>query len=400
MNKSLHAMMLILPLSISMAYASDDVKSEYGDVKVSGFGTLGYARTNSDDTQFSRPNQVQGAGTKWKNGVDSNLGLQATTQLSDKISATGQILVRKDASEDFKGELAWAFAKYQVNDKFSVRVGRIGLPAYMISDYRNVGYANTMIRPQGEVYSQVSFNHIDGIDATYSTSVGEVLVTGQLALGRTTTEIAGFGDMQAKREVAINVSAEYGPLTVRVGRVQADVSLTESPQLNGFFSTLSKVGYADLSNSMSVVDKKGTFTSIGAVYDYKNYLVQTEYSKRKNDSFISDTSSWYVMGGYRIGKFLPYVAHSSLKQDSARSSSVIPAVGPLAPLAASVNGLLQQGEQTSNTIGVRWDFKKNAALKFQIDRISPRNGNGLLFNATPGRTGSTTVAAAAVDFVF
>jgi hypothetical protein len=397
MNKNLCALALIIPMSISLAYASD---TNYGDITVSGFGTFGYARLNTDDAEFIRPNQARGAGKSFKNGVDSNLGLQATSQLTDKLSATGQILVRKDATDEFGAELTWAFAKYKFNDNLSVRVGRIGLPVYMISDYRNVGYANTMIRPPSEVYSQVSFGHIDGLDLTYARNIGEVLVTTQLAYGRTTAEISGFGNIRATDEIALNVSAEYGPLTLRFGRVSADINLTEAPALNGLLSTLRTVGYTNLANELSVVDKKGSFTSVGATFDHKNYLVQAEYAKRKNDSFISDTSSWYVMGGYRMGNFLPYVSHASLKQNSPHSSSAIPAVGPLLPLAYGVRTILSQDEQTSNTVGMRWDFKKNAALKVQVDNVKPRNGQMIVANAKPGFNRSVTAIAAAVDFVF
>jgi hypothetical protein len=400
MSKKLGLLMLIIPMSISTAFASDTNSANYGEVNVSGFGTFGYARLNTDDAEFIRPNQERGAGKTPKNGVDSNLGIQATSQLTEKLSATGQILVRKDATDDFGAELAWAFAKYKINDSFSVRVGRMGLPAYMISDYRNVGYANTMIRPSTEVYSQVPLNHIDGVDATYSTNISNVLVTGQVAVGRTTSEVAGFGDIQATNEVALNLSAEYGPLTLRFGRVSANVTMADATALNGLLSTLKATGFSNLANELAPNDKKGTFTSVGATFDYKNYLVQAEFAKRKIDAFISDTTSWYVMGGYRMGNFLPYVAHGSLMQDSQHTSSVIPAVGPLLPLAYAVNGVLSQQEQTSNTAGIRWDFKKNVALKVQVDQIKPRNGKMILANVKPGLNHSVTAVAAALDFVF
>lgn len=399
MSKILGALMLILPMSISLAYAADVDGTNYGEVNVSGFGTFGYARINTNDAEFIRPNQERGAGKTFKNGIDSNLGIQATSQLAEKLSVVGQILVRKDATDEFGAELAWAFAKYKINDNLSVRLGRIGLPAYMISDYRNVGFANTMIRPPSEVYSQVPFNHIDGIDATYSTNVGDIFVTGQLALGRAKAEVAGFGDIKATDEVALNISAEYGPLTLRVGRVSADINMTEATALNGLLATLKTVGLNNVANELSVVDKKGTFTSVGATFDHKNYLVQAEYAKRKTNSFISDTSSWYVMGGYRMGNFLPYVSHGSLKQDSEHNST-IPAVGQLLPLAYGVRTVLSQDEQTSNTIGIRWDFKKSAALKVQIDQIKPRNGQMILANIKPGFNNSVTAISAAVDFVF
>jgi hypothetical protein len=400
MSKKLGLLMLVLPMSISVAYASDASSTNYGEVNVSGFGTLGYARLNTNDAEFIRPNQERGAGKTFKNGVDSNLGLQATSQLTEKISVTGQTLIRKDGTDDFGAELAWAFAKYKLNDNLSIRVGRMGLPAYMISDYRNVGYANTMIRPPSEVYSQVPLNHIDGVDATYTTNLGEFLVTGQLAVGRTKSEVSGYGNITANHEIALNLSAEYGPLTMRFGHVSADINMTEATALNGLLATLTATGFGSVANELSAIDKKGTFTSVGATLDHKNYLIQAEYAKRKIDAFVSDTSSWYVMGGYRMGDFLPYVSHGSLKQDSAHSSSAIPAVGPLLPLAYGVRTVMSQDEQTSNTIGIRWDFKKSAALKVQVDQIKPRNGQMIVANAKPGFNHSVTAVAAAVDFVF
>ena len=58
-----------------------------------------------------------------------------------------------------------------------------------------------------------------------------------------------------------------------------------------------------------------------------------------------------------------------------------------------------QGEQITDTIGVRWDFASSVALKVQIDRIKPSD-NGLFINPQPGFSGPVTVGAVALDFVF
>ncbi|MBF0716351.1 hypothetical protein IR085_08895, partial [Gemella palaticanis] len=71
--------------------------------------------------------------------------------------------------------------------------------------------------------------------------------------------------------------------------------------------------------------------------------------------------------------------------------------------SAGVNTMamtLNQLEQSTDSIGVRWDFHRSAALKVQIDRIKPKNGVGLFVQAKPGFHGPVTVAAAAIDFVF
>jgi len=81
--------------------------------------------------------------------------------------------VRKAVVDEFTGEIAWAFVKAKVSDSLSFRAGRIGLPVYMISDSRNVGYANTMLRAPVEMYAQVPLERVDGVDVVYQTSFGK-----------------------------------------------------------------------------------------------------------------------------------------------------------------------------------------------------------------------------------
>lgn len=411
--------MLALPFAMSAAYAADNLPT----VKISGFGTGALTFTDTNKAEFGRPNQATGAKKSPRTGVDSNLGLQASTDINPWLSATVQGLVRKDGQEGFGAELAWAFVKAKVSDEVSVRVGRVGLPVFMISDYRNVGYANTMLRPPSDMYSQVPFDSIDGVDGTYQTSFGDTTLTGQLAFGKTervlSTGPASVVHLEAKKMLALNLVAEHGPLTVRLGRASAKATIADSVSFNTLASGLRAAGagygFAQLpalANDLAVNDKKVSFTSAGAILDLNNFLVQTEIGKRKTDSYINDTTSWYVMGGYRFGKFLPYISHSSLKADNIVANTV-PAACPagfpaactptLRVLSAGVTRLTTtgtQGQQSTDTIGVRWDLHPSAALKVQIDRIKPKHGQGLLLQPAAGFTGPVTVGAVAVDFVF
>jgi hypothetical protein len=420
MNKHVLIFLLAMPLAISHAYAEEAVGPA---VKISGYGTAALTMADTDKAQFARPNQAAGAGRTARTGVDSNLGLQANVTVTPWLSATVQGLARKDGEDDVGAELAWAFAKAKVSDSFSVRVGRMGLPVFMISDYRNVGYANTMLRPPGEMYSQVPLNSIDGIDGTYQFSAGDTSITTQLALGRTKATLATGPDstvqVEGKSIVALNVVAEHGPVTVRFGRAETRLTINDSPSLNTLMGSLRAAGsgyriaqLGALADALEVKDKKASFTSVGLGLDWNNVLLQSEYAKRKTDSYVSDSTSWYVMGGYRIGAFLPYYSHASLKADG-RVNNTVPASCPagypaactptLRALSAGVETLAtmrNQLEQSTDSIGVRWDFHRSAALKLQIDRIKPKNGPGLFVQAKPGFHGPVTVAAAAIDFVF
>ncbi|WP_426195653.1 hypothetical protein [Massilia sp. DWR3-1-1] len=418
MNKRLIATLLTLPLAVSSAYAQDSFSLPA--VKISGFGTLAATQTSSDAAQFVRPNQSAGATHTARTGVDSNFGVQANTEINSWLSATAQGLVRKDAEDDFGAELAWAFLKGKVNDNLSVRVGRMGLPVFMISDYRNVGYANTMLRPPAEVYTQVPMNSIDGIDATWQQSFGDTSVSAQLAFGRTknpiSTSTAALVHIEATSVTAINLVAEHGPLTLRMGRADGTLTVNDSTSLNTLLGGLRATGagyslatLAPLADALALNKKRASFTSVGLALDWNNIVLQSEYARRKTDSYVNGTNSWYTMAGYRIGKFLPYYNHSEAKTVS-RVANTVPAACPtgypvactptLRALSAGVESLSAPANQSTDTIGVRWDLYRSMALKVQIDRVRPKDGAGLLMKAQPGFSGPVTVGAVALDFVF
>jgi hypothetical protein len=413
MKKRIIASALALSFVAPCAFAQDAVR-------ISGFGTGALTWTNTDKAEFARPNQASGAKKDVTTGVDSNFGVQADYAVNSWLSVTGQGLVRKDAQDDFGAELAWAFAKAKVSDDVAIRVGRMGVPAFMISDYRNVGYANTMLRPPAEVYSQMLFNTVDGADVIWQHSYGDTTYTAQFAVGKSKVDIAGGPSLEGRRLTALNLVAEHGPLTVRFGRVDGRLTLNHSASLTTLLNTLNTVaaGYkfpqaAQLATDIDVRDKKASFTSLGATLDWNDIVVQSEYAKRKTDSYINDTTSWYVMGGYRIGKFLPYYSHAKLSIDDNVHNGMpaaCPAGYPAActPTLVALNGIVSnlrytgvsQGEQQTDTIGLRWDFRSSVALKVQFDRVRPNKAAGLLINAQPGFKGPVTVGAVALDFVF
>ena len=370
-------------------------------ISISGFGTAAMTMSDSDDAEYARPNQSNGVKKDARPGVDSNFGLQATAKFSERLSFTGQGLVRKYATDNFGAELAWAFAKYKVSDDFSVRAGRIGLPVYMISDFRNVGYANTMIRPPAEVYRQVNADSVDGADVIYQHSFNDTTVTAQFAFGNAKSRQPGNVYVEFKPVTALHVLLENGPFTFRLGRADTTFAVRDSVALNGLVASLRKFGQGAVADQIKLEDIKGSFTSVGFGLDYKNFLVQTEYAKRKTESrAVMDTSSWYAMLGYRYGKFTPYYYYGDIKQDSPRSFAGLPTSGPLAALGAGANGVAKTALQSTNAVGLRWDFHKSAALKVQIDRIKPREGAGAFINSAPGFTGPVNVYAAGIDFVF
>ncbi|NRR29382.1 porin [Oxalobacteraceae bacterium] len=377
-----------------------------GDFSISGFGTLGIAKSNTSEAQFVRYNQAEGIGSQARIGLDTNLGLQASYVLDPRLSATVQVLSRKNTSPTFTTDMPWAFLKYKAGDELSVRVGRVALPVFMISDYQNVGYANTMMRPPVEMYAQAPIESGDGVDVNWQHSIGDTNLSAQGVLGvsRGKLFLVSTGTVASYRAPVrgVSVAVEHGPLSVRAAWLGATMSSNDITPVNALVATLGKAGFGQLGDDLAVSAKKISFAAVGATLDWNNLLLQTEYGQRRarDKVYISSTNSWYAMAGYRIGKLLPYYSHAVAK--GAGSSITLPASFPASgALSNAVRGALLAPEQSSDTLGLRWDFGKSVDLKLQVDRVHPGQRNGMLiYGPASGLQRSVTVAGATLDFVF
>jgi hypothetical protein len=364
---------------------------------VSGFGTAGFVITDTDKAEFVRGSQPVGADSSGDVGVDSIAGVQATVHLTDTISGTTQVLLRRLYNDGFELDVPLAFLKAQVNKDFAVRLGRLPLPVFLVSDFRQVGFANTWIRPPVEVYGQVPLDNVDGVDVLYTGDAGPVTFNGQAFYGKTNLSLSA-ADVSVKNFWGVNASATVGPLTVRAARTQSKLTLV-SAQANGLIAAVRQAGFASLADDLATVDKKSTFTAFGAVLDWHNVIVQAEDTKATIGGYPADSSGRYVLAGYRVDKFTPYAMYAEREVDSAQTSNVIPRVGPLLPLAFGVNALLAGQEQNTTSFGVRWDAASSVAVKFQYDHVDPK-GPGLFANVKPGFDGPVNVFGVAVDVVF
>ncbi|MES2742794.1 MAG: hypothetical protein V4754_17865 [Pseudomonadota bacterium] len=401
---------VVLTVALSAMCPAPAAPIEAGrQLSLSGFGTLGVARSNTDDAQFVRYNQAEGVSRAWRTGTDSNLGLQASYRFTSDLSTTVQLLTRKFTSPGYTTELAWAFVKTRLDEDFQLRLGRVVLPNFIMSDYQNVGYANTMLRPPIEMYGQVAIEHVDGADLNFQRTLGAASLTAQLTGGVSRGKLfvaAGGGAIANYRAplISINLALENGPLTVRFGHMRAHLASEDFQALNQLSARLVQGGYGPLARELGLVGgKRIDFTTVGLIWDRANLVLQSEFGRRQaaEPVYVPDTDAWYLMAGYRVGKWLPYAAHSAVRQIG--GSVTLPAGFPVSgALANTVRvGFLTAGQQHTSLIGVRWNVAKSRALKLQLDHIIPtaKNGN-LIFGPPGGVTHPVTVVGLALDGVF
>ena len=95
--------------------------------KFDGFGSLGIARSTNGEAEILRSlTPPEGITDHWSANSDSILGLQASYRISDEVETVAQAVsyLRDDGS--FQPNITWAFLKYDVTPRFSMRFGRIG----------------------------------------------------------------------------------------------------------------------------------------------------------------------------------------------------------------------------------------------------------------------------------
>lgn len=398
--KSLRMTPLALALVVMGAQAQGQSDSMFS---LSGFGTVGVVGTSKDGADYVIPGQVRGADKSFSGEVDSKLGVQGTARLNQQFSGTLQVLTKQDGEGSFKPQVEWAFAKWQATPGLSLRAGRMGGPFFAVSDFRDVGYANTWLRPPIDVYGQVTISHFDGADLNWTTQVAGKTV-GLQVYGGTSDSYARRVKIKFKDIMGFNATAELADgLSLRVGHVVTKLT-AESTTVNNVVRVLRQTPFASVGNELAADGKDASFSGVGLTYDEGQWVVAAEYTKRRTDSFVPDTTGWYTTVGYRVGKFTPYATLSQQKTDSSNINNTIPAslvLGGL-PLRAVVDTIaaVQSTPQKTVAVGVRWDALRNIAFKAQYDNIKT-TGAGQFTQVQPGFANErVSVYSLAVDFVF
>ncbi|WP_374592476.1 porin [Aquabacterium sp.] len=392
--------------------------------RFSGFGTVGLAHTNSHDVEFLTPGQPGDGATStgFDFSPDTKLGVQTDYKINQMLSATAQVLSKENGKGNWNPSPEWLFVKAQLTPAVSARVGRMGTPFFMISDFRDVNYANLWVRPPLEVYGQVPITNFNGADLTYKTDIGDTTLTGTV-FGGPSRSYYETSKVKLNDQFGFNATAELGgDLTFRLGYARSKLTFASSltPQVSAAYAGLapyaSLVGLSasDLTyfaNQLAADDARSSFLGFGATWDVRNWTFSGEFTKRRTDSYIPNTTGWYASAGYRFGKFTPFVYASEVKVDH-QPSNPIPTnrtYGGLTTsfLTASAYGtaVLNKANvaQKALAAGVRWDAFKNVAVKGQFEMIKPDSNTGLMYAATPTanvRDKTINVLSLSVDFVF
>jgi hypothetical protein len=343
--------------------------------------------------------------------------LQVNYAPSSKFELVGQALVtRRVPYDNLADNISWAFAAYRPNSDLTLRVGRVNLDLYLLSDYRNVGFGYMFARPPVEFYGSLP-STLDGADVAQVWTLGGTRLRGKIFAGRTKYE-----DVQIRPAVGGMISDEANGLVVRAGYTHVAVS-TNSPELQPLVNALGTVQGLDLPGvsaqagaTRSAFEFAGdpiNYGALGISYEMDDWQWSGEFT-RLYGSAAAQYGEGYVAAGRRLGAFTVFGVASRIR--SFLSPSAAPAWGAAAEpyvgpaLAQQIQGVgaaaafaanLALANQHTLALGTRWDIHPRVALKFQWDHVwIDANGGGHLWANSTGSTGHANIGTILLDFVF
>lgn len=383
-----------LTFFILLNLKADELTSSKLDIKF--FGTLGGVYNDNSDYTFTRgAHSKDGSSNDLNTYIDSILGFQTSYEFNDNLSVIAQGIVNKNDKGNIKAKLNSAYLKYDSNENIIFKIGRIKLPYYRNSNNNNVGYSKLMIREPIEVYGQMPLDTYNGVEFIYSNIISKYFYTIQGNYGQEKFDVPiqtidKVFENELKDIKALNITFGNDIVEARASYLYGKIS-TDNALLDSIFSSLS----SQLAKKYEMKDKKAQYFGLGLFVDYNNFIFSSEYGKRKVDSFYLDTHGFYTTLGYRYGSFIPYISYAKVMMN--KDTSVNTGNPRLNYLIE-----IQNVEQSSNTIGFKYNINKNMDFKFEYQRIKPIGDHGgfNLEAKDPYNSSNSNVYSFVIDFVF
>ena len=312
---------------------------------------------------------------------------------------------------DLSPELTWAFLKYSPTPELSFRAGRIGTEFFMLADSRLVGYSYLTVRPPVDFFGSLPFNYVDGVDARYTRALGFGLLSVSAYGGVLREKVPAAGsvlDLGGSRMSGVSAELQQGPWQGRISysRLRFDNDGSFGSVLSSL-SAASAFGFPSAqaaADSLRIAGSEGVYRSIGGSYDDGEWQASVAYNKtRRSSAVYEDSHSGYLLVGRHWGNLTPYAGYSWTYSTPKSLDTGLPDIPPFLDLKVGVANFIRISHQDQHTVtlGGRWDFRQNLALKAQVDFVrGAPDSTFLVQQNTSAWNGRSNVLSVALDFFY
>lgn len=372
----------MFPATLAMTiFGHAAAASEISDnLDISGFarGVAGYLDHES--------RKFEGYSDEFSIVEQSLIAIQPTYTFNDKFSVTSQLIAH--AGDDRDSGLEWLYLSYQPNSAWHLRAGKLRMPFFIYSDSIDVGYSYPWVTAPVQVYNNYLFSTFNGASASYNHSGSEVGLNieiysgtfdGDLYLAGTRVDVDAKVSDLAGIVATINSNNLSMRLSYHTGQNDTTIPLVEELRTALYQSNFIK--------SAQSLESTGNVYALQASlsYDRFNSFYKAEWVQTVTGFEIAPrVTGAYVMAGYIWNDWTFHATYSVSEYSEITPVNELPATLTGNPeldqlstayyqaFAATPNGTLD-----SYTLGTRWDFRLDMALKADVSKFQEsRNPSG------------------------
>ena len=354
----------IMPLLFAGNVSAIDL-TEDGSLKLSGFYSITGAKVINGSAlgssapwtyqQWNCPCAIQAweyAAVYEKNkgfqfDQESLVGVQIKKDFSPTLSTTMQLVSRAlNPNEGSRPTVDWLYASWQPSQdsKWTFQAGKLRIPLYYYSDFLYIGYAYPWVRPAPDVYGWPIYAY-KGANASYRTQLGQ---------SNWAMTLHGWTGGYTQKNDAYDTLIYYTTPTneswknIIGASIAANNGIVDVRAMTMWYKDSTWQDNPDGSRN-SLIDNQSTkIMGISANLDYQNWLVKAEldrYEQVDASKGLNNVYKYALVGvGYQYGAWTPMLTMSGYRT-------------VMEPI---------EGRNTTY-LSLRWDFRKNTALKVQYD---------------------------------
>ena len=325
----------------------------HADIQFSGFASVvgGQTISGKDDAYLADYSLVGLYDDDLSFQPETTMGLQARANLDLGLSFTSQWISR--GLDDFNSDISYAYLSYQLTPDLTLQAGRKRLPLQYYSEFFDVGFAYPWIRPPADLYTWQILN-FNGVSLDHKTRLGKGILGTSFYVGREDSTnnrlLSTFFFNEATNETwknIIGIRSDYA-----LGNFQTLISYTNF-KLDRTFTSFT-------TTRENITNSNVDFYAASFNFDNGQHLFLSEINHWNSPRFA--TTNWLLSLGYQVNNLTPYLAFSEFKQEEKITNEDLE-------------------EHTTSSVGLRWNFHPQAALKIQFDEIQDKGSLALVGDA-------------------
>ena len=380
----------------------------------SGFGTLGLARVNSD--YYGYRTDINSDNGTFKNEFEVNttsvLGFQPEFRFSEQFDAVTQFTYRDRPKNTLDTVTSLAFLRYAPSVEWEFRIGRTALDIFHLSEYRDVGFAYPWAKAPNEVYGIISFRHLDGLDAMHTKHLESQTLRTKLFSGKSKGNYSAYqAPSEVKLDDMLGISFELESidwsLTANYTAFKLVENIENTRLLSETVAALPSEQWPNNSSFAKILSLKNVnahYLSLGARYYYNDWTFMSEVTYLNGDSiYIRPSHNGYISAIYNQGAHSFFAIYAASHTKSYRFNEDVDQT-LFAELISNIeiSSRLLNANQSSSSLGWRWNATDTIAVKAQWERASIKKNGASLWLSKSYDTPSEVVHSLLlnVSFIF